>query len=388
MSRLARVLGGVGAVGSLTLGALASGYPVSPSEAQPLAQPVAHENFGSPLVLAHRGASGYRPEHTAAAYDLAVAQGADYIEPDLVMTKDGVLVDRHEPEIGGTTDVAAHPEFADRRTTKILDGVSTTGWFSEDFTLAELKTLRAKERLPQIRQENTIFDGRYPVTTFEEDLQQREALSRKYHRTVGIIPEIKHSTYFHAHGLNPEAAFMKLVNKYGLNKRNAPLWLQSFELGNLLEVRTAYGYRAQSVFLATNGGAPYDLVAKGDGRNYANLLAPQSLKNLSRWIDGIGPDKGLVIARNSDGTLGATTPLVADAHAAGLLVTPYTFRAENTFLPTDYRIGSNPADYGRAIDEDLAFMRAGVDGLFCDQPDICVEARSEFHDQPTTAGRG
>ena len=388
MSRLARVLGGVGAVGSLTLGALASGYSVSPSEAQPLAQPVAHENFGSPLVLAHRGASGYRPEHTAAAYDLAVAQGADYIEPDLVMTKDGVLVDRHEPEIGGTTDVAAHPEFADRRTTKILDGVSTTGWFSEDFTLAELKTLRAKERLPQIRQENTIFDGRYSVTTFEEDLQQREALSRKYHRTVGIIPEIKHSTYFHAHGLNPEAAFMKLVNKYGLNKRNAPLWLQSFELGNLLEVRTAYGYRAQSVFLATNGGAPYDLVAKGDGRNYANLLAPQSLKNLSRWIDGIGPDKGLVIARNSDGTLGATTPLVADAHAAGLLVTPYTFRAENTFLPTDYRIGSNPADYGRAIDEDLAFMRAGVDGLFCDQPDICVEARSEFHDQPTTAGRG
>ncbi|MHA3836034.1 glycerophosphodiester phosphodiesterase family protein [Terrabacter sp. AAH1] len=294
------------------------------------------------------------------------------------MTKDGVLVDRHEPEIGGTTDVASHPEFADRRTTKTLDSVSTTGWFTEDFTLAELKTLRAKERLPQIRQENTIFDGRYQVTTFEEDLQQREALSRKYNRAVGIIPEIKHSTYFHAQGLNPEAAFMNLVNKFGLNQKNAPLWLQSFELGNLLTIREAYGYRASSVFLATNGGAPYDFVAKGDPRTYADLLTPASLKVLSRSIDGIGPDKGLVISRNPDGTLGSKTALVADAHAAGLLVTPYTFRAENTFLPTDFRIGTNPADFGRAIDEDLMFMQAGGDGLFCDQPDICLEARNEL----------
>jgi glycerophosphoryl diester phosphodiesterase len=329
-------------------------------------------------VLAHRGASGYRPEHTIPAYELAAAMGADYIEPDLVMTRDGVLVDRHEPEISGTTDVASHPEFASRKTTKVLDGVATTGWFTEDFTLAELRTLRAKERLPQIRQENTIYDGRYQVPTFEDVLTLREQLSREYGRTIGIIPEIKHSTYFHAEGFNPEATLMRSVERHHLNRPNAPLWVQSFELTNLQQLRDRYGYRAHSVFLATNGGAPYDLVAKADPRTYADLLAPASLTSLARWVDGIGPDKGLVIARNADGTLGLPTGLVAAAHAAGLKLTPWTFRAENTFLPTDYRLGTDPADFGRAIDEDVAFMKAGVDGLFCDQPDICVTARKEF----------
>ena len=336
--------------------------------------------FPSPMVIAHRGASGYRPEHTLPGYELAVAQGADYIEPDLVMTKDGVLVDRHEPEISGTTDVASHPEFADRRTTKVVDGVTTTGWFVEDFTLAELKTLRAVERLPDLRQHNTIYNGLWQVPTFEEDLQLRAALSKKYHRTVGIIPEIKHSTYLHAAGFDPETALLTLVRKYGLNRAGAPLWVQSFELINLLRLRQQLGYRASSVFLTSASGAPYDLVAAGDPRTYADLLQPASLRTLSRWIDGIGPDKAQVIPRNADGTLGRPTSLVANAHRAGLLVTPYTFRAENYFLPVDYRSDANPADYGRSLDEDVAYFRAGVDGVFCDQPDICGLAREQYWD--------
>ena len=331
-----------------------------------------------PLVLAHRGASGYRPEHTIAAYELAVAMGADYIEPDLVMTRDGVLVDRHEPEISGTTDVASHPEFASRKTTKLLDGVSTTGWFTEDFTLPELKTLRAVERLPAVRQENTLYDGRYQVPTFEDVLRVRERLSREYGREVGIIPEIKHSTYFHAAGLNPERALVEAVARHHLNRPSAPLWVQSFELGNLVALREQYRYRASSVFLTSASGAPYDLVAANDPRTYRDLMTPAGLTSLSRWVDGIGPDKALVIPRRADGTLGSPTSLVSDAHAAGLKVTPYTFRAENTFLPVDYRVGTNPADFGRAIDEVVTFLRTGVDGVFCDQPDICVTARKEF----------
>ncbi len=360
----------------------AQGAPTSSavSDHPAVAQPAADQRRATttPLVLAHRGASGYRPEHTIAAYELAVAMGADYIEPDLVMTRDGVLVDRHEPEISGTTDVAAHPEFASRKTTKVLDGVSTTGWFTEDFTLAELRTLRAVERLPAVRQENTLYDGRYEVPTFEEVLRVRERLSREYGREIGIIPEIKHSTYFHAAGLNPERALVDAVSRHHLNRSSAPLWVQSFELGNLVALREQHGYRAKSVFLASASGAPYDLVVADDPRTYRDLLAPAGLTSLSRWVDGIGPDKALVIPRRADGTLGSPTGLVADAHAAGLKVTPYTFRAENTFLPVDYRVGTNPADFGRAIDEVVAYLRTGVDGVFCDQPDICVTARKEF----------
>ena len=373
MSRIPPVLAAaaVAAASTLAIAPAASGSPEDSAPSQK------HHNT-APLILAHRGASGYRPEHTTAAYQLAAAMGADYIEPDLVMTKDGVLVDRHEPEISGTTDVVDHPEFASRKTTKNLDGVATTGWFTEDFTLTELKTLRAKERLPQLRQENTIYDGRYQVPTFEEVLKLREVLSRDSGRQIGIIPEIKHSTYFHDKGLNPEAAVMRLINRHHLNRPSAPLWIQSFELTNLVTLRTSYGYKANEVFLATNGGRPYDLQSRGDQRTYSDLLSTDSLPKLAAWINGIGPDKSLVIPRNLNGTLGTPTALVDQAHAAGLAVTPYTFRAENTFLPTDYRLGTNPADFGRAIDEDVAFMRSGVDGLFCDQPDLCVTARKEY----------
>ena len=329
-----------------------------------------------PLVLAHRGASGYRPEHTLAAYDLAVEQGADYIEPDLVMTKDGVLVDRHEPEISGTTDVADHPAFADRKTTKNLDGKPVTGWFVDDFTLAELKTLRAKERLGSMRPESASYDGQFEVPTFEEVLAKREALSRKTGRVIGIIPEIKHSTYLHDEGFDPEAEVARLVTTYHLNHPKAPLWVQSFELTALKDLRDEHGYKGKSTFLTTVAGGPYDLHAQGT--TYAELTTATSMQELSQWIDGFGPEKNAVIARNADGTLGEPTSFVEDAHAAGLKVTPWTFRSENSFLPVDYRIGTDPATHGRAKDEVTRFFEVGIDGAFCDQPDVCVAAREDF----------
>ncbi|KGN39006.1 glycerophosphodiester phosphodiesterase family protein [Knoellia subterranea] len=359
--------------------ALPSAATIAPASADAPPASNGKPKFTTPLVHAHRGASGYRPEHTLAAYRLAVQQGADYIEPDLAMTKDGVLIDRHEPEIGGTTNVANHPEFADRKVTKQLDGSSVTGWWVEDFTLAELKTLRATERLPQLRPESASYNGQFEVPTLEEVLELREELSAETGRTVGIIPEIKHSTFEHSHGLDPEVALMEQLTKFGLNRPNAALWVQSFELTNLLRLRHELGYKANSVFLVTSGGAPYDLVAQGDPRTYTDLITPASLKTLSKSINGLGVDKSRVIPRNADGTLSATpTSLVADAHKVGLDVTPWTFRAENSFLPVDYRIGTNPAAHGRIADEVTRFFEAGVDGVFCDQPDICVAARAEF----------
>lgn len=332
-----------------------------------------------PLVIAHRGASGYRPEHTLAAYELAVAMGADVIEPDLVSTKDGVLVDRHEPEISGTTDVAGRPEFAGRKTTKHRDGQQVTGWFTEDFTLAELKTLRAVERLPQLRQHNTGYDRRWQVPTFDEVLRLRADLSKRYGRPIGIIPEIKHSTYFRAKGINQERATVALVTEHRLNHPGAPVWIQSFELGNLRELRSELGYRANLVFLTTAKDAPYDLAAAGEPTTYADLTTPAGLRQLAGWgINTLGPEKAQVIPRDADGRLGTPTALVKDAHAAGLKVTPWTFRNENSFLPADYRVGADPAHHGRAIAEIVTFLRTGIDGFFTDQPDTGVEARREF----------
>ncbi|WP_245627227.1 glycerophosphodiester phosphodiesterase family protein [Kribbia dieselivorans] len=331
--------------------------------------------FASPLVISHRGASGYRPEHTLAAYELAVQQGADYIEPDLVMTKDGVLVDRHENNITGTTDVSTRAEFAGRKTTKVIDGATETGWFTQDFTLAELKTLRAVERLPY-RTESHTYDGKFDVPTFEEDLQFREYLSKKYGREIGIIPEIKHSTYHHSLGMNPEVELVRLTKKYKLNRPNAPMFVQSFELTNLQTLRRELGYKANLAFLTTVNGGPFDL--RPQGVTYAQLTTADSLKTLAKDINALGPEKNAVIARKTDGTLGAETGLVGRAHAAGLVVTPWTFRSENTFLPVDYRIGTEIGANGRMADEAVRFMEAGVDGLFCDQPDVCVKARNTF----------
>jgi len=332
----------------------------------------------APLVIGHRGAAGYRPEHTLASYELAARLGADFMEPDLVSTKDHVLVARHENEIGGTTDVAKHPEFAGRRTMKVIDGNALYGWFTEDFTLAELKTLRARERLAQVRQENTMYDGRFEIPTFAEVLALREKLSNELHRVVGVYPETKHPTYFRSIGLDLETPMVQQVRGAGLDKTNAPIFIQSFELTNLVDLRQHFGVNAPLVFLTSASGAPYDLASTGDPTTYAELTTAAGLRSIRGIVNGIGPDKTQIIPRNVDGTLARATRLVADAHSAGLKVHPYTFRAENTFLPVDYRVGTDATAYGRAIDEQVRFLQTGIDGLFTDQCDIAVIARTEF----------
>jgi len=328
------------------------------------------------LVIGHRGASGYRPEHTLASYELAARLGADFIEPDLVVTKDGVLVARHEPEIGGTTDVASHPEFASRRVTKVLDGISVTGWWAEDFTLAELNTLRAIERLPAIRQENTLYDGRFAIPTLQQVLDLRKDLSRRLGREIGVYPETKHPTYFQKAGLALEARLLGVLRRNGLNHGDAPVIVQSFETKNLQQLRDI-GLRTCVVQLLSASGAPFDLVSSGDPRTYADLSTPEGLRRIARYGDGIGPDKSQVIPRRADGTLGSPTALVENAHKAGLVVHPYTFRAENTFLPVELRRGTTDSDFGKAIDEQVTFLQAGIDGLFTDQADIGVISRSD-----------
>ena len=332
----------------------------------------------APLVIGHRGAAGYRPEHTLASYELAARMGADYIEPDLVSTRDHVLVARHENEIGATTDVASHHEFAGRRVTKVIDGVVTDGWFTEDFTLAELKTLRARERLPALRQPSTTYDGRFEIPTFAQVLALRERLSKQLHRVIGVYPETKHPTYFASIGLALEGPLVQQVRDAALDTRIAPIFIQSFELTNLVDLRQSFGVKARLVFLTAAGGAPYDLASTGDPSTYAHLSSAAGLRTLSGIVNGIGPDKSQIIGRDHQDTLGQVTSLVADAHEVGLVVHPYTFRAENTYLPAEYRVGTDATAYGRAIDEQLRFLRAGIDGLFTDQADIAVIARAQF----------
>ncbi len=335
------------------------------------------KNRRRPIVIGHRGASGYRPEHTLASYELAARLGADFIEPDLVVTSDGVLVCRHEPEIGTTTDVADHPEFASRKTTKMLDDDAVTGWFAEDFTLAELKTLRAVERLPQIRQHNTLYNGRYEIPTFQEVLDLRARLSNELRQTVGVYPETKHPTFFQNARLPLEPRLLEILRHNRLNQPDAPVFVQSFEVTNLRQLREA-GLRTRSVQLLSASGAPFDTVAAGSGPTYADLSTPRGLQGIARYAQGIGPEKQQVIPRKADGTLGLPTTLVADAQRAGLVVHPYTFRAENTFLPVDLRTSDVPSDFGRAIDEQVTYLRVGIDGVFTDYPDIGVVARADI----------
>jgi glycerophosphoryl diester phosphodiesterase len=321
-------------------------------------------------IVGHRGASGYRPEHTLASYELAARMGADYIEPDLVITKDGVLVARHEPEIGGTTDVANHPEFADRKKTKSLDGIAVTGWFTEDFTLAELKTLRAKERIPDVRQHNTIYDGKYQVPTFQEVVDLSKRLSRELHRQIGIYPETKHPTYFRKQGLALEPRLVDILNRNGLNRPGAKVFVQSFEVTNLIELHRKL--RVPLVQLTSATGAPFDFVDSGDPRTYKDITSAAGLREVSKYADGLGPDKNQVIPRDSAGFLTTPTTLVRDAHRAGLDVHPYTFRAENQFLPADFRSSAVPYQYGDLFAEIETFRATGIDGLFTDNPDVAV----------------
>jgi glycerophosphoryl diester phosphodiesterase len=327
-----------------------------------------------PLVIAHRGACGYRPEHTLAAYELAAHLGADYLEPDLVLTADGVLVARHEPEIGGTTDVAARPEFGRRRTTRTIDGEETTGWFADDFTLAELRSLRAVERIPELRPRNAGYDGCFPIPTFDEILDLRARLSRERGREIGVYPETKHPGYFAALGRPLEPALVAALRRAGLDRPDAPVYVQSFETANLRALRAEL--RVPLVQLVAAAGAPADLVAAGDPRTYADLVTPAGLAEIASYADAIGPEKDLVIARDPTGRLGAPTSLVAAAHAAGLRVHAYTFRNENRFLPADLRAAGPDTAPGDAVGEYVAFLAAGVDGVFSDHPDTAVRARA------------
>jgi glycerophosphoryl diester phosphodiesterase len=332
-----------------------------------------------PIVIAHRGASGYRPEHTLESYRLAIEMGADYVEPDLVSTADGVLVCRHENEISGTTDVASRPEFFARRTSKTIDGATVEGWFTEDFTLAELKTLRARERLPQLRPANTEFDGRFTIPTLDEviGLVQRESAARG--RTIGIYPETKHPSFFQALGLALEEPLLAALARAGWTDADAPVFIQSFETENLRMLRGTTGVRL--IQLMESAGRPFDFTRHGDPRTYADLATPRGLAEIAAYADGIGPDKALVIPRDAAGRLAVPSQLVADAHAAGLLVHPWTFRGENFFLPTDFHAG-DPADaafpglHGNVDAELAAFYAAGVDGVFADFPDIALRVRT------------
>lgn len=341
----------------------------------------------TPIVIGHRGASGYRPEHTLASYELAIALGADYIEPDLVSTKDGVLIARHENEISGTTDVGDRPEFADRKTTKVIDGVEVTGWFTEDFTLEEIKTLRAKERIPQIRPGSAQFDGQFEVPTFQEviDLARQKSFDG---RTIGIYPETKHPTYFDSIDLSLEEPLVEILQANGLTNADAPVFIQSFETANLKELNQVIDVPLVQLFGDVND-KPYDFVANGDSRTYGDLTSPEELSSIAEYADGIGPSKRLIVPaqtvdENGDGEpddlnedgqisdadrrLQEPTSLVDDAHAAGLLVHPYTFRSEDFFLAQDYD-GNPELEYQQ-------FFSLGVDGLFSDNPDAAFAVRN------------
>lgn len=319
-----------------------------------------------PILIAHRGASGDLPEHTLAAYKLAIEKGADFIEPDLVLTKDGVLVARHENEISGTTDVASHAAFAARRATKIIDGQRVTGWFTEDFTLAELRTLRARERLPEVRPANTAFDGQFLIPTFEEILALAARETKARGRAIGVYPETKHPSYFAGIGLPHEAPLLAALARHGLTEPTSPVFIQSFEVGNLQALR--HKTKVRLIQLIEAEGHPADR----PDLPTAKMISPAGLANIARYADGIGPDKSLIIPRDASGRLTMPTALVANAHAAGLKVHPWTFRAENYFLPTDLRHGPDPRSRGDLAAEIRAFVAAGIDGLFSDN---AAEAR-------------
>ena len=317
-----------------------------------------------PILIAHRGASGERPEHTIASYTLAIEQGADFIEPDLVLTKDGILVARHENEISTTTDVADRPEFASRKATKVIDGHSVKGWFTEDFTLAELKMLRAKERLPKLRPANTAYDGQFTIPTFDEIIALAQAKSQETGRRIGLYPETKHPSYFASIGLPHEGPLLAALEGAGYTRKDDPVFIQSFEVGNLIALSSRTSLRL--IQLVDADGGPADRPET----TYAEILADEGLKSVARYAAGIGPAKDLIIRRTLLGALDGSTGLVRRCHAAGLEVHPWTFRAENFFLPLGLRNGINPRSTGDLAEEIRLFLAEGIDGLFCDFPGI------------------
>ncbi len=327
-----------------------------------------------PLVFAHRGASALRPEHTLGAYAKAIADGADFIEPDLVPTRDGVLVARHENNIAETTDIADHPAFAARRTTRTIDGEAQTGWFTEDFTFAELKTLRAKERLGAIRPESRGYDGAFQIVSFEEiaDFTAAEAAARG--RTIGLVPELKHSTYFAGVGLPVEDRFLALLAAHAYTRRH-PVQVQSFEVANLryLRGKLPQGGNVRLVQLIGDPAQhPADVAKSGGTLDYRTMTAPAGLREMARYADVVAPNTRALIPLGADGRLAAATTLVADAHAAGLQVCPWTFRPENRFLAADFRndAGESARNPAGSVAEMRRYIALGVDAFFTDDPSL------------------
>ncbi|MDB5840298.1 MAG: glycerophosphodiester phosphodiesterase [Herminiimonas sp.] len=354
------------ALSAALLGAAACS--TAPSANEPAALP-------AKLVLAHRGASAVRPEHTIAAYTRAIEDGADVIEPDLVSTKDGVLVVRHENEISGTTDVADKPEFAARRTTKKIDNADVTGWFTEDFTLAELQTLRAKERIPENRPANMQFNGQFPIPTFQSVIDLAKRMSRETGRPIGIYPETKHPSYFKSIGLPLEKSLVDTLHANGYRGKSAPVFIQSFEVANLKEIRQLTDL---PIVQLLGPGQPEDFRLAGDKRSYADMITPAGLREIATYANGIGPTKNMVIPRTAQALPGKPTALVTNAHALKLLVHPYTFRPENPFLPANLRNGDAKSGRGDAAAEIILFLEAGVDGVFTDDSAVGRAAMDAF----------
>lgn len=320
-------------------------------------------DWKKPIVIGHRGASGYRPEHTLEAYRTAIEMGADFIEPDLVMTKDGVLIARHENEISGTTDVAE--KFPAFKKTKVIDGETVEGWFTEDFTLAEIKTLRAKERLPFRDQSH---NGKYPIPTFQEIIDLAKEETQRRGRQIGLYPETKHPSYFRSLGLPLEPALIQILVKNDLNRPDSPVIIQSFEVSNLRELRTLTPLRLVQL-IGDPKAQPFDVKASGKRTNYLAMLMPDGLKAIAGYANGIGPAKDYILPVLKDGHLSKPSPVTKWAKQAGLFVHPYTFRNESQFLNADYK-GDAEAEYAK-------FYEIGVDGVFSDFPDVAVRARAK-----------
>ncbi len=338
------------------------------------------------LVVGHRGASALRPEHTLASYQKAIDDGADFIEPDLVSTKDGVLVTRHENEIGGTTNVSTLSQFADRKTTKNIDGKDLTGWFTEDFTLSELQQLKARERIPEFRPANTAYNDLYPVPTLEQVIELAEANYKKTGKIIGLYIETKHPTYFKNQKLAMEDTLLKTLAKYEYTRDIAPVYLQSFEVSNLkylkdqLDLHKTIKHAQIIQLYDAKTSQPADFVESGETKTYADLATAQGLKDVAKYANGVGPSKGYILNFNDNGSV-QTTSFITDAHTAGLKVHPYTFRPENNYLPTPLKCSQDkPAERcpSGALKEFEAYFKAGVDGVFTDDPALGREAVINF----------
>ncbi|WP_350352962.1 glycerophosphodiester phosphodiesterase family protein [Microbacterium sp. A8/3-1] len=319
----------------------------------------------SPLVIGHRGAPGYRPEHSRSSYELALAMGVDAVEPDVVATKDGVLVVRHENEISGTTDIARHPEFADRKTTKRVDGQALTGWFTEDFTWAELSTLRGRERLPEVRATSASFDDSQAILRLRDVLDIVREGSAEHGREIGVVLEVKHATYFASIGLDLAPLIEQELRDAGWADGELPLIIECFESTVLGQLR-ARGIAASFVYLIEAAGRPYDLlVAEGkQALTYKATVTPRGLDGLVGKVDGISVSKRMLLARGNT--------IVEDAHERGLKVFTWTCRPENAFLAAEFRGPGGKGAFGDYESEWGVIARTGVDGVFVDHPDLGV----------------